>query len=50
LSVPDKLRPGLEEMIRGWGVDKKASSRMNALEDRATTPGEWVPLERPPSA
>jgi hypothetical protein len=47
LSVPDKLRPGLTERIRGWGTDRKASPRMNDWEDRATTPGDWVPLKRP---
>jgi mpaB/rubber oxygenase-like protein len=48
LSVPDKLRPGIYEKIRGWGVDPKASTRMNDLEDRATTAGDWLPLQRPP--
>lgn len=47
LSVPDRLRPGIRAMIGGWGKDPKASSRMNWLEDRLTTAGDWQPLERP---
>jgi hypothetical protein len=41
LSVPAKLRPGIRSMIARWGEDPKASRRMNALEDRLTTPGDW---------
>lgn len=47
LSVPASLRPGMLALIRTWGHDKKASSRMNAIEDRLTTPGDWNPMERP---
>lgn len=47
LSVPDRLRPGIRSLIASWGKDPKASSRMNALEDRVTTKGDWHALERP---
>jgi hypothetical protein len=47
LAVPDRLRPGIRSLIRRWGDDAKASSRMNALEDRLTTPGGWEALEGP---
>ncbi len=49
LSVPAPQRPGMLALIRTWGHDKKASSRMNAIEDRFTTAGEWEPMERPAS-
>jgi hypothetical protein len=41
LSVPARLRPGICTLIAGWGRDSKASPRMNAFEDRFTTPGDW---------
>jgi hypothetical protein len=44
LSVPARLRPGIRALIAGWGQDPKASPRMNALEDRFTTPGDWSAL------
>ena len=47
LSVPGTLRPGIRSLIQRWGHDPKASSRMNALEDYATTKGEWHALEHP---
>jgi hypothetical protein len=46
LSVPERLRPGIRSLIASWGHDAKASSRMNAIEDRLTTRGAWEPLER----
>jgi len=47
LSVPSKLRPGIRSLIRSWGTDPAASTRMNALEDHFTKDGHWEPLERP---
>jgi hypothetical protein len=47
LAVPGKLRPGMKMLIASWGQDAKASSRMNALEDRLTTTGHWEALDRP---
>jgi len=47
LSVPAGLRPGIRLLIAGWGKDSKASSWMNALEDRLTTQGDWMALEHP---
>jgi hypothetical protein len=47
LSVPGTLRPGIRGLIQGWGRDPKASARMNALEDRFTTPGAWEALDHP---
>src|SRR5258705_10190178 len=44
LSVPAKLRPGVQALIGRWGDDSKAGSWMNALEDRMTTRGQWEPL------
>jgi hypothetical protein len=46
LSVPAGLRPDIRRLIASWGDDAKASSRMNAIEDRLTTPGDWEALER----
>jgi hypothetical protein len=46
LSVPGKLRPGIRSMIAHWGEDSKAPRWMNALEDRMTTPGDWLALHR----
>jgi hypothetical protein len=48
LSVPSTLRPGIRALIAKWGVDAKASGRMNALEDRLTTSGDWEALARNP--
>lgn len=48
LSVPATLRPGIRSMIAHWGHDSKAPRWMNALEDRMTTPGDWLALERTP--
>lgn len=50
LSVPDRLRPGIRSLIARWGEDTKAPRWMNALEDRMTTPGDWLALERTPPA
>ena len=50
LSVPDRLRPGIRSLIARWGEDPKASRRMNALEDRFTTPGDWKALGGTPPA
>jgi hypothetical protein len=47
LAVPASLRPGIRKLIAHWGRDAKASPRMNALEDRLTTDGDWEALERP---
>ena len=49
LSVPSVLRPGIRRLIAGWGTDREASPRMNALEDRFTTKGEWeaLPVAQP---
>jgi len=47
LSVPSTLRPGIKALIASWGVDSKASTRMNALEDKLTTGGHWHPLDWP---
>jgi hypothetical protein len=47
LSVPDRLRPDIRALIARWGVDAKASTRMNAIEDRLTTGGAWQALARP---
>lgn len=44
LSVPGRLRPGIRALIAHWGQDSKASPRMNAFEDRFTTPGDWSAL------
>jgi hypothetical protein len=41
LAVPASLRPGIRALIAQWGRDPKASSRMNAIEDRLTTKGDW---------
>jgi hypothetical protein len=46
LSVPNRLRPGVRAMIAHWGEDPKAGHRMNAIEDRLTTPGDWNALGR----
>jgi hypothetical protein len=47
LSVPDRLRPGIRALIGHWGRDTHAPGWINALEDRMTTPGDWLALERP---
>jgi hypothetical protein len=47
LSVPDRLRPGIRTLIGSWGSDPRAPGWMNALEDRMTTPGDWLALDRP---
>ncbi len=47
LAVPATLRPRIASVIRGWGRDREASPRMNALEDRFTTAGDWEALEPP---
>ena len=47
LAVPATLRPRIAAVIRGWGRDHEASARMNALEDRLTTSGDWEALEPP---
>jgi hypothetical protein len=47
LAVPSGLRPGIRALIARWGHDRHASTRMNALEDRVTTEGDWEALERP---
>jgi len=44
LAVPAALRPGIRNLVAGWGTDREASSRMNALEDRFTTDGDWHAL------
>jgi hypothetical protein len=49
LAVPATLRPRIAAVIRGWGRDHQASPRMNALEDRFTTDGDWEALEPPAS-
>jgi hypothetical protein len=49
LSVPARLRPGIRALIAGWGQDSKASPRMNAFEDRFTTPGDWSAVSAPGS-
>jgi hypothetical protein len=49
LAVPASLRPGIRSLIARWGRDPKASSRMNALEDRLTTDGDWEALGGPAS-
>lgn len=48
LSVPATLRPGIRSMIARWGEDTKAPRWVNALEDKLTTAGDWLALERPP--
>lgn len=47
LSVPATLRPGIKAMIASWGEDAKAGPKMNAFEDRLTTPGNWDARHRP---
>ena len=47
LAVPATLRPGIRALIAHWGNDTRAPRWMNALEDRMTTPGDWLALERP---
>lgn len=47
LAVPSRLRPDVRRLIAQWGDDPKASSRMNAIEDRFTTEGAWEALEAP---
>jgi hypothetical protein len=47
LAVSATLRPRIVSVIRGWGRDHQASPRMNALEDRFTTDGEWEALQPP---
>ena len=47
LALPSALRPGIRALIARWGTDSRASTRMNALEDRLTTEGDWQALERP---
>ncbi len=47
LAVPATLRPRIVAVIRSWGRDHQASSRMNAIEDRFTTDGDWEALEPP---
>ena len=49
LAVPSRLRPEVRRLIAQWGEDPKASSRMNAIEDRFTTEGAWEAFE-PPAA
>jgi hypothetical protein len=49
LAVPSTLRRRAAPVIRAWGTDKKASTRMNACEDRYTKPGDWDPPEDPPA-
>jgi hypothetical protein len=49
LSVPDRLRPGIRSLIAHWGKDPKAGHRMNAIEDRLTTPGDWNASRAPPT-
>lgn len=44
LAVPATLRPGIRALVARWGDDPKASTRMNALEDRFTTDGAWESL------
>jgi len=44
LAVPSGLRPGIRTLVASWGTDPDASTRMNALEDRFTTEGDWRPL------
>ena len=44
LAVPAALRPGIRSLVASWGNDRDASTRMNALEDRFTTEGDWQPL------
>jgi hypothetical protein len=46
LSVPAALRPGVRSLIAAWGKDEHAPRWMNALEDRITTPGDWLALGR----
>jgi hypothetical protein len=46
LAVPDRLRPGVRALIAHWGEDPKAGHRMNAIEDRFTTRGDWNALAR----
>jgi hypothetical protein len=47
LSVPARLRPGIQKLVGTWGRDARAPNWMNALEDRMTTPGDWEALEQP---
>jgi ER-bound oxygenase mpaB/B'/Rubber oxygenase, catalytic domain len=47
LAVPATLRPRIVAVIRRWGRDREASARMNAIEDRFTTEGDWEALEPP---
>ena len=42
LSVPSTLRPGIRSLIASWGEDRKAGKWVNKLEDRLTTPGDWL--------
>lgn len=44
LAVPTSLRPGIRSLVASWGTDRDASPRMNALEDRFTTEGDWEAL------
>ena len=44
LAVPAALRPGIRSLVATWGSDRDASPRLNALEDRFTTEGDWDPL------
>ncbi len=44
LAVPNRLRPGIRQLIARWGTDSKASGWMNKLEDRVTPQGEWEAL------
>ena len=46
LSIPKKLRGRAMDLIAGWKDDPRASPRMNRLEDRWTTTGKWVPIDR----
>ena len=41
LAVPAALRPGIPPLVASWGTDREASTRMNAVEDRFTTEGDW---------
>jgi uncharacterized membrane protein len=41
LKLPGQLLIQVRTVISTWGTDSKASPRLNALEDRLTTPGNW---------
>ncbi len=45
LKLPDHLLEHVKRAMASWGQEPTAPGLLNAVEDRLTTPGAWVPSE-----